>query len=420
VAVSYPKRGHFVELAERYVNLYYFYLRDAELGRLWLRVCPYFPFNAQVCLNGHEWLARQLQRQGIAFRQADNAFVACDDPGRLQQLADAFGPEQIRAGVEPCLARWVPYFREAERALGYRHRLFLAQVEYCQNLIFHRAAALDRLFSRLLDHNRGIGQPEKLAVIFGRKRFRPDTRTGESAVTITPLKTAVLRARLEGTSVKQYVKDRVLLRTESASYPLRDLSVPKDIQNLPKVRAILGGSNERFQEAQQDVLASYVDRGQLQQLRQAAVSPQGRRTPGLRLDDPRLLAVLQALTNFVYLIGRGGFRTRELLADVQRALDRPDYQLSQLRYDLAKRRGKGLVTRLKGTQRYELSSEGYRLAVLYQKLYHRLYGPLTAAVLEPVAADARVPGSRRARLDRLYEAVDKALQKLSAGVGLVA
>ena len=58
--------------------------------------------------------------------------------------------------------------------------------------------------------------------------------------------------------------------------------------------------------------------------------------------------------------------------------------------------------------------------MLYQKLYHRLYGPLTAGVLAPVADDARVPGSRRARLDRLYAAVDKALRQLSEGVGLVA
>ena len=67
-----------------------------------------------------------------------------------------------------------------------------------------------------------------------------------------------------------------------------------------------------------------------------------------------------------------------------------------------------------------MSSEGYRVAVLYQKLYQRLYGPLTAGILDPVAADACVPGSRRARLDRLYAAVDQALQKLSAGAGLVA
>jgi hypothetical protein len=57
---------------------------------------------------------------------------------------------------------------------------------------------------------------------------------------------------------------------------------------------------------------------------------------------------------------------------------------------------------------------------LYQKLHHRLYGPLTAGIVEPVASDKRMLNSRKVRLDRLYEAVDKALQKLSEAVGVVA
>jgi hypothetical protein len=93
--------------------------------------------------------------------------------------------------------------------------------------------------------------------------------------------------------------------------------VPKDIQNLPKLRAVLERSNERILEVDQDVLASSIDRGQLQQLRQPTVSAAGRRTPGLRLDDPRLLAVLQALTCFVYLVGKGCFPTADLPAGPQ-------------------------------------------------------------------------------------------------------
>jgi hypothetical protein len=268
------------------------------------------------------------------------------------------------AAVEPWLARWLAYFPPQERALGYRHRLFVAQAEYCHNLVFHRQAALDRLFSRLLDSNRAIGRPEKLAVIFGRPNFRADTRTGQTEVMVTRLKTTVLKTGFGGTSLGQYVKGRALLSTETTCHRLADLSLPKDIQNLPKLRQVLGGSNERYQDVQREVLASPIDRGQLERLRQPTVTAAGRRTPGLRLDDARLLAVLQALTGFAYLVGQGCFRTADLLGDAQRALDRPGDQLSQLRYDLAKVRGKGLARRLPGTQRYRLSGEGYRLAVL--------------------------------------------------------
>ena len=50
------------------------------------------------------------------------------------------------------------------------------------------------------------------------------------------------------------------------------------------------------------------------------------------LDDLRLLAVWQALTCIVHMVGRGTFRTKDLLGNVQHTLNRPDYQMSQLHY----------------------------------------------------------------------------------------
>jgi hypothetical protein len=52
---------------------------------------------------------------------------------------------------------------------GCQHRLFFSQIEFCDNLVFRRRAALDKLGERLLDANRTIGQPNKITVIFGRK-----------------------------------------------------------------------------------------------------------------------------------------------------------------------------------------------------------------------------------------------------------
>jgi len=420
VVVSYPKKGNYLQREWRFVNLYYLYLRDPELGRLFVRICPYFPFSGEVCLNGHQWLARQLRREGIDFRLRANLFTDCANPQRLQELADAFGPEQIRSAVDPLLAQWLPFFTPAERAQGYRHRLYMAQMEYCHNLIFHDRAQAERLFDRLLDLNRTIGRPEKLGVIFGRPQFYPDTRTAQTEVKITQLHTPVLKTGFKHTNLKQYVKDGAGLRTETSCFQLRDLSVPKEVGNLPKLRAILNTSNERYLTAQQDVLSTYIDRGQLRALAQPTVSASGRRTPGLRLDDPRLLALLQALTYVIHLVGQGTFKTVNLLADMQRLLHRPDYKLSQLRYDLGKLRAKGLVVRLPGTQRYQLTADGYRLAVLYEKLYHRFYAPLTAGVLQPDPADNHLPQSRRAKLDRLYQALDQALARLADHFGFAA
>jgi hypothetical protein len=129
VAACYPSRGFRVEPGWRMVKVYYFYLQDSQLGRMVVRVCPYFPFDVQAYLNSHEWLTQQLRAEGIAFRKHDNAFLDCANPERLQELADSFGPEHIVAGVDPWLRRLIPLFTAEERAEGYRHRLFVAQAE---------------------------------------------------------------------------------------------------------------------------------------------------------------------------------------------------------------------------------------------------------------------------------------------------
>ena len=68
-----------LQMAQRWVIQYNFYVNDACWGRIFVRVCPYFPFTARVCLNQHHWLATQMRAEGIRFRQESNAFLTCSD-----------------------------------------------------------------------------------------------------------------------------------------------------------------------------------------------------------------------------------------------------------------------------------------------------------------------------------------------------
>jgi hypothetical protein len=99
-----------------------------------------------------------------------NAFLKCGHPRKLQELADSLTAHDLLRCGQKWLAYLTPFFKESERKqAGCQHRLFFSQVEYCDNLIFYRRAALDQLGERLLDANRTIGQPNKISVIFGRK-----------------------------------------------------------------------------------------------------------------------------------------------------------------------------------------------------------------------------------------------------------
>jgi DNA-binding transcriptional ArsR family regulator len=165
-----------------------------------------------------------------------------------------------------------------------------------------------------------------------------------------------------------------------------------------------------------------VDRGQLFKLTEPTILRNGKRIPGLKLDHPRQLALMQALVRFSHLAAQDSFSTTEVHADTAAALGRTtaDYRLASLRYDLSKLRAKGLVDRLNKSRRYRLTSEGYRLCVVYLKLFEKLYAPLTSGILKPFKHDARVHNSCTSLLDRLYTTVARALDLLADAVGLQA
>ena len=45
---------------------FYFYFLDRNFGLMHIRLPSWLPLAIQVCVNGREWLARQMQREGIA------------------------------------------------------------------------------------------------------------------------------------------------------------------------------------------------------------------------------------------------------------------------------------------------------------------------------------------------------------------
>jgi hypothetical protein len=400
---------------------YNFYINDSEWGRMFVRICPYFPFSARVCLNQHHWIANRLKHRGIRFRQSTNAFSSCADPEVLQQIADSITAKDLSRCGRKWLAHLTPFFTVRERKqAGVEHRLFFSQIEYCDNLIFSRRAAVDELSQRLIDANRTIGQPNKISVIFGRKVLKNHAGKLQTVIEDLDLPNPVIRSHYKNGFIKQYVRDSSNLRTEPATNNVTDYGVGKALENLPELRGKLSGIIDRYHDVQQDILESFIDRGQLQTLIQPTIHSNGKRIPGLKLDHPRQLALMHALVRFSHIAALDSFSTAEVHGDTAEALGRTtsEYTLGSLRYDLSKLRAKGLVQRLDKSRRYRLTAEGYRICVVYLKLFEKLYAPLTSAILKPFNHDRRLVDSKASTLDRLYRAVVVSLDQLVDAVGL--
>jgi hypothetical protein len=73
---------------KRPCNMLYAYQKHPELGFLYARIQTWFPFQIQVGMNGREWLARQMDREKLRYRQHQNCFTLIEDFPRAQQLMD--------------------------------------------------------------------------------------------------------------------------------------------------------------------------------------------------------------------------------------------------------------------------------------------------------------------------------------------
>jgi hypothetical protein len=335
-------------------------------------------------------------------------------------LADSLTARDVLNCGQKWLAAFTPFFTERERQeAGCQHRLFFAQTELCDNLIFRRRAALDQMGERLLDANRTIGQPNKITVIFGRKITKHYRGKLQTVIEDMGLPNPVIRSHYRNGFVKQYVRDHLLLRTEPASNNVNDYGCKKAIENLPKLRENMSSVIDNYHNVQQDILETFVDRGQLRKLAQPTILPNGRRIPGLKLDHPRQLALMHALVRFCHIAAQATFSTAEIYADTLAALEASpkQYSLGSLLWKL---RAKGLVEKLPHSRRYRIPREGYSICLVFLKLFERIYAPLTAGLLQPFARDEKLPPQKRTQLDRLYQRVADDLSKLMDAVGLKA
>ena len=427
-----------LQLVQRWVIQYNFYINDARWGRMFVRVCPYFPFSARVCLNQHHWLANRMRttvcsgiplgrllgtmrEEGIHFQQCSNAFSICSDAKRLQELSDSLSARDLLTCGQKWLASCTPFFSERERKqAGCQHRLFFAQVEYCDNLIFERRAALDALGERLLDANRTIGQPNKITTIFGRKVTKRYGGKLQTVIEDLDLPNPVIRSHYGNGFIKQYVRNHLNLRTETATNDVTDYGVRKAVEHLPQLREKMASITDNYLDVQQDILETFVDRGQLRKLAEPTVLPNGKRVPGLKLDHPRQLALMHALVRFANIASASTFTTQQIYPYVLEALgtSADKYSLASLRYDLSKLHAKGLALKVVKSRRHRLTRQGYSVCLVFLKLFERIYAPLTAGLLQPLKGDSTLQQERRSQLDRLYQRVVDDLDQLLKAVGL--
>jgi hypothetical protein len=247
------------------------------------------------------------------FTALDNGFAAVDDPAAVQAVCDSRDEDKIEALARKWLDILPSPCSKADQAAGYRYDISVLQAEFSLTQVLDRPLSGRIFFDQVIHDNLAIGRPDQVGLIFGRrivgKGPRPTPGRFRTRV-ITDGVTPSLHVDCKNSKIKQYHKLGKALRTETTVNDTRDFGIGKRLTNLPALRQIGFSANRRLLAAQILSHDPITGADALAQVTDPVITETGTRVAGLRLTDPRALALLAVLCIFRLL--PNGFTNADL------------------------------------------------------------------------------------------------------------
>jgi hypothetical protein len=379
---SYTVRGNrqtqkleLVLQPSRCTHLYYYFLHP-QLGQLHVRVQTWMPFAVDVCLNGREWLARQMSAERLRYEQRDNCFVRIGNIARAQQLCE----DQLRLDwaqvLDGLLDRALPMHRELGAPIGQSYYWSASQTEYATDVMFRHPEELAALYPHWLHHGMCTFGSADVLRFLGRPQ--PSMFRGEVASTLKHRPEGVrLKHWVNGNSLKMYDKEGQVLRIETTINHPREFRVyrPSELDRHGKNKwlRMRSGIADLWRRAEVSRAANARYLGALASVRDTTplhqvVAPVCKKVR-IHSQPYRPLHPWSEDGPLLEIIGRGEYALNGLRnRDVRRHLYPPTHdvdlqhrQSAAVTRKLALLRAHGLIKKVTGTHRWVLTEAGRRV-----------------------------------------------------------
>lgn len=373
----------------------YYYFVDREFGLMHVRVQTWLPFPIQVCLNGREYLARQLDKAKIGYDKRDNCFVRIDDLKRAQKILDRLVTRKWPKFLKALSRRVNPLLLPASGLSLRDYYWTWRQGEYATDVMFKDAASLKEIYPRLVRHSLLTFGCRDLLRFLGRRvnrRFSGEVTTEYH----DRVEGVCVKHWVEENSIKMYDKQGSVLRIETTiNNPRRFkvyrwaerhgkrcqawLPMRKAVTDLPWLVQICQAANQRYLEALADVEITQAVHEVLDPVSQR-IEREGRKYRGLRPVTAEEAALFACLLNGKYRLQ--GFRN----ADVRQILcpkEATDPKERRAACGRASRylrllRAHGLIRKLPRTHCYRLTRRGTQVMTTAIKFRETSVGLLAA------------------------------------------
>jgi hypothetical protein len=362
------------------LHLYKYFLHPL-FGFMNVRLQTWFPFDIQVCLNGREWLARQLARRGSDFKRHDNCFPWLEDVELAQRLMDKQLETDWPAALRRIARSINPLHEQIFRASPMDYYWVAHQTEWATDTMFTNPRALAEIYPPLVQHAMNHFASPDVMRFLGKRAH--GNFLGELITSFKDRPEGVrVKHWVAGNSIKMYDKAGSILRVETTIAetepfkvlrPKHDddpdgklewLKLRKGVADLHRRAQVSQRANDNYLAA----LAAVDDTTPIADLfDQVAgrVTYGGRSTRAIRIGDPADLALLKAIARGEF--ATAGFRNRDLqrrLYPVRREATRAAQRRVSAKIGRQVRllRAHGLVRKVQRSHRYTLTTKGHQLA----------------------------------------------------------
>jgi hypothetical protein len=365
---------------------FYFYYLHQQFGLMHLRLQSWFPFLVQVCINGREWLSRQMDRCQMEYTKKENCFPWIIDLKGAQRLMDKQLEINWPDQLDEILRQNHPLAQEICQPLGLQYYWTTEESEYATDLMFKSPKPLSGIYPTLVRHAITSFSSTDVMRFLGHSVASDGKMRGNfKGDVVSDLKGRPegirVKHTLNGNSIKMYDKQSTVLRIETTINNPRDFRVFREAQTGAHGRAKNTGKKawrilrkgvvdlKRRAEVSHAANARYLSaleatdgKVPLFQWVEEVCKPilrDGRRVRALNPWSPQDATLLQALNRGEFKIN--GFRNRDLCALIFTTKASPEQQkrrASAVTRKLRLLRAHGLIKKLSGTHRYVLTQKG--------------------------------------------------------------
>lgn len=358
----------------------YFYFQHPQFGFMHLRLQTWFPFSIHVCLNGREWLARQMDAAGLGYRRRENCFVALEDPSHAQRLLD----RQLKTSWKTVLERLRRQVHPIHDALFRQHPIpyywSLDESEWASDILFRTPRALAALYPHLLARAvRDFSSAEVMRFLGRRVPAHGGVHGQFQGEVVSDLARRPeglrIKHRVNHNSIKMYDKQGSVLRVETTINNTRDMKVYRRLEGQPQSppawRRLRKGVADIHRRAQisQSANQRYLDQltdvdatQSLGELTESLCRPtvwQGRRVRALQPWSAEEVRLWDAISRPEFALQ--GFRNRDLrplLYGTAASTSQEDRRRSaKTSRQLRLLRAHGLIAKITHTHRYQLTAK---------------------------------------------------------------